>query len=459
MKPLRTITDFLNAYDARSLLPEDVNDHTARAVSAAKLPDAKDCFIHLNEQSPDQAERAIASGLPLGGIAIHVKDNFDVAGQVTTAGSKVLHGQPPATHDATVISRLKSAGAVILGRTNMTEFAYSGIGMNPHYGSPPCAADRLIKRVSGGSTSGGAVAIALNIGWASIGTDTGGSVRIPAALNGVVGWKPTAQRLPMQGCYPLSPSLDSVGIITRNVADVLLIDDIVSSTPMQWQERTCKGMRFVVPEQVFLDGLDIHVQDSFDAALNALSNAGAHIEMVALSSLNRMADLPDLHALGHISAYESWQFHQAQQALHGYGFDEYDPRVAFRIQAGQSIRPEDYQHLLQARQQWATLFAAELSPYDAVLTPTVPIVAPVMQSLLEQTPNSDALFFKTNQLLLRNPSVFNRADGCAISLPCHTDGLPVGLMLGHSHLNDGRVLTAARAVEKVLTRLRRPHQA
>ncbi|MEN9911757.1 MAG: hypothetical protein RI956_201, partial [Pseudomonadota bacterium] len=223
MKPLRTITDFLNAYDEQHLLPEDVNDYTARALSAAKLPVAAHCFIHLNENAPHQAERAAALGSPLGGIAIHIKDNFDVAGQVTTAGSTVLQGHPPATQDATVVSRLKSAGAVILGRSNMSEFAYNATGTNSNYGSPSCAADPLVKRISGGSTSGGAVAVALNIGWASIGTDTGGSVRIPAALNGVVGWKPTASRMPLQGCYPLSSSLDSVGLITRSVADTILI--------------------------------------------------------------------------------------------------------------------------------------------------------------------------------------------------------------------------------------------
>ncbi len=451
MKPLRTITDFLNAYDELHLLPEDVNDHTARALSAAKLPAAAHCFTHLNENAPDQAERAIALGSPLGGIAVHVKDLFDIAGQVTTAGSKTLQGQPPASQDAAVVSRLKSSGAVILGRTNMSEFAFSGVGINPHVGSPSCAADALVKRVAGGSSSGGAVAVALGIGWAGIGTDTGGSVRIPAALNGIVGWKPTANRMPMQGCYPLSPSLDSIGVVTRSVADAMLLDDIMANAPTQWTERTCKGMRFVVPENVFLDDLDIHVQTSFEAALNALSQAGAHIEMQTLPSLLRMKDAPSLHSLGHLAAYESWQFHTAQQAAHGYDFSSYDPRVAQRIQAGQGISQAAYQDLLQAKAAFAAAFAADLAPYDALLSPTVPITAPAMQPLLD----NDDLFFKTNDLLLRNPSVFNRADGCAISLPCHTDGLPVGLMLGHSHLKDGRVMTAARAVEKVLMRLRR----
>jgi aspartyl-tRNA(Asn)/glutamyl-tRNA(Gln) amidotransferase subunit A len=451
MKPLRTITDFLNAYDEQHLLPEDVNDHTARALSAAKLPAAAHCFVHLNEHAPEQAERAIALGSPLGGIALHIKDVFDIAGQITTAGSKALQGQPPASQDADVVSRLKSSGAVILGRTNMSDFAFSGVGLNPHYGSPSCAADALVKRIAGGSSSGGAVAVALGIGWAAIGTDTGGSVRIPAALNGVVGWKPTAKRMPMQGCYPLAPSLDSIGVITRSVADAMLLDDIMANSPTQWTERTCKGMRFVVPENVFLENLDSQVQSSFEAALNALSQAGAHIEMQSSPSLERMKDLPSLHSLGHIAAYESWQFHSAQQTAHGYDFSGYDPRVALRIQAGETVTEADYQDLLRAKTAWAALFATELAPYDALLSPTVPITACAMQPLLD----SDDAFFKTNALLLRNPSVFNRADGCAISLPCHTDGLPVGLMLGHSHLKDGRVITAARAVEKVLMRLRR----
>jgi aspartyl-tRNA(Asn)/glutamyl-tRNA(Gln) amidotransferase subunit A len=447
MKPLRTITDFLNAYDELHLLPEDVNDHTARALSAAKLPQAAHCFVQFNENAPDQAEKAIALGSPLGGIALHIKDNFDIAGQVTTAASHVLQGHSPATQDAAVIARLKSAGAVILGRTNMSEFAYSGVGINPHYGTPSCAADPLVKRIPGGSSSGAAVAVALGIGWAGIGTDTGGSVRIPAALNGVVGWKPTQRRVPLQGCYPLSPSLDSVGTLTRNVADTILLDDIMSDSPSQWLERTCKGMRFLVPENVLLDSMDIHVQSSFEAALNTLSQAGAHIEMQKLYSLDTMQDTYQ------IAAYESWQFHIAQQAAHGYGFDGYDPRVAARIQAGKPISAEQYIAALTAQTAWAALFAAEVAPYDAVLSPTVPVTAPALQGLLG-TENDEA-FAHINGLLLRNPSVFNRANGCAISLPCHTDGLPVGLMLGHSHLKDGRVLTAARAVEKVLMRLRR----
>jgi aspartyl-tRNA(Asn)/glutamyl-tRNA(Gln) amidotransferase subunit A len=458
MKPLRTITDFLNAYDEQYLLPEDVNDHTARALSAAKLPAAAHCFIHLNENAPQQAERAAALGSPLGGVTIHIKDSFDVAGQVTTAGSTVLQGHPPATQDATVVSRLKSAGAVILGRSNMSEFAYNATGTNSNYGSPSCVADPLIKRISGGSTSGGAVAVALNIGWASIGTDTGGSVRIPAALNGVVGWKPTANRMPMQGCYPLSPALDSIGLITRSVADTILIDDIMANSPTQWIERTCKGMRFIVPENFFLESMDIQVQNSFEAALNALSQAGANIEMQSLHSLEHIKNVAELQDLWRIPAYEAWCFHKTQQNSNGLeclDFSGYDPRVSVFIQAGETVTAEQYAASVQAQTQWVSLLAAELSPYDALLSPTVPITAPVMQGILD----SDELFFKVNNLLLRNPSIFNHANGCAISLPCHTDGLPVGLMLGHSHLKDGRVLTAARAVEKVLTRLRRPHQA
>lgn len=452
MKQLRTITDFLNAYDEGKLLPEDVGDHTARALSAAQLPAAAHAFLSLNEQAPVQAERSIASGSPLGGIAIHIKDLFDVAGQVTTAGSQVLQGAAPATQDAAVVARLKGAGAVILGRTNMTEFAYSGVGINPHYGTPKCAADPLVDRIPGGSSSGGAVAVALGIGWAAIGTDTGGSTRIPAALNGIVGWKPTAARLPQAGCYPLAPSLDSVGHMTRSVADAILLDDIMADLPSQWIERTVKGMRFVVPDNLLLDGLDASVAQAFDAALDALSKAGAAIEMVRLTALDA---LPALHALGNVSAYESHQFHSAQQRALGYDDSSYDPRVAHRIALGNAMNAAQHASALQARSLWAAQFSRELAPYDALLCPTVPMVAPPLKPLIE----NDELFFKTNALLLRNTSVFNAADGCAISLPCHTDGLPVGLMLGQGHLKDGRVLTAARAVEKVLDKLRRPRLA
>jgi aspartyl-tRNA(Asn)/glutamyl-tRNA(Gln) amidotransferase subunit A len=450
MKQLRTITDFLNAYDEGKLMPEDVADFTERALSAAKLPAAAHAFLSYNDNAPVQAERNIATGGPLGGIGIHVKDLFDVAGQVTTAGSKILSGRAPATQDAAVVSRLKGAGAVILGRTNMTEFAYSGVGINPHYGTPKCAADPLVDRIPGGSSSGGAVAVALNIGWAAIGSDTGGSTRIPAALNGIVGWKPTAARMPMQGCYPLAPSLDSIGHMTRSVADTILLDDIMADLPSQWTERTVKGMRFVVPENLMMDGLDVSVTQAFDAAIDALSKAGARIEMVRLRSLDA---LPALMALGNLSAYECYQFHSAQQAALGYDDSQYDPRVSQRIALGKTISAEQHAAILAARAIWSAQFAAELAPYDALMCPTVPMVAPPIQPLLD----SDELFFKTNGLLLRNTAVFNAADGCAISLPCHTDGLPVGLMLGHGNMKDGRVLTAARAVEKILDKLRRPH--
>ncbi len=448
MKQLSTITDFLNAYDEGALLPEDVEDHTARALSNAKLPALAHCFTHLNEHAPVQALKNIASGSPLGGIAVHVKDLFDVAGQVTTAGSTVLQGQAPASQDATVVSRLKGAGAVVLGRTNMTEFAYSGVGINPHYGTPLCAADPLIARIPGGSSSGGAVALAHGIGWAAIGTDTGGSTRIPAALNGIVGWKPTARRVPQQGCYPLAPSLDSIGHMTRSVADAILIDEVVADVPSQWTERTTKGMRFVVPDQLFLDSLDASVAAAFDAAIDALSKAGALIEMLRLPSLDA---LPALQAMGNLSACEAYRFHHAQQAVLGIQASQYDPRVAQRIALGKAISSDQHAAILQARAVWSMHFARDIAPYDALLCPTVPMVAPPLQPLID----SDDLFFKTNALLLRNTAVFNAADGCAISLPCHTDGLPVGLMLGHSHMKDGRVLTAARAVEKVLTKLRR----
>jgi aspartyl-tRNA(Asn)/glutamyl-tRNA(Gln) amidotransferase subunit A len=238
--------------------------------------------------------------------------------------------------------------------------------------------------------------------------------------------------------------------MTRSVADVILLDDIMADLPSQWTERTVKGMRFVVPDHAMMEGLDAPVTQAFDAALAALTQAGARIEMMRLPSLDA---LPALMALGNLSAYECDQFHSAQQAALGYDDSQYDPRVAQRIAMGKAVSAQQYANILPARLAWAAQFAAELAPYDALICPTVPMVAPPMQPLID----SDELFFKTNGLLLRNTSVFNAADGCAISLPCHTDGLPVGLMLGHGHLKDGRVLSAARAVEKVLDKLRRPH--
>src|SRR5215831_1921512 len=258
-----------------------------QALKAIKDPQGEGLrtFLSVHESealaAADQvdAQRRYDARLPaLAGIPISIKDLFDEAGVTTLGGSKVLVGQPAATRDSTVVERLKNAGAVIIGRTNLPEFAYSALGLNPHYGTPKNAFDREIGRIPGGSSSGAAVSVTDGMAVGAIGTDTGGSIRIPSALNGLVGFKPTARRVPLDGVLPLSFTLDSAGPIAKTVADCALLDQVLaaedSGVPVPAQLR---GLRFAAPKTVFQDDLSPAVADAFMTALGRLSAAGAKI--------------------------------------------------------------------------------------------------------------------------------------------------------------------------------------
>jgi aspartyl-tRNA(Asn)/glutamyl-tRNA(Gln) amidotransferase subunit A len=371
---------------------------------------------------------------PLAGLPVSIKDLLDVAGETTLAGSIVLRNFPTAKSDAPVVQRLRAAGAAILGKTNMTEFAFSGVGINPHHGTPVNPADSQAARIPGGSSSGAAVSVATGICVAAIGSDTGGSIRIPAALCGLVGFKPTACRVPTAGAIPLSTTLDTVCAMSRSVDDCILIDSIIADTPLTVPALPLAGLRLALPRTLMLDGMDAHVADSFSSALTRLSAAGAKIIELPLSML---ADLPQLNKF---AAAESFAWHRELLAQHE---ADYDPRVAKRINQGAAFSAADYMHLHQARREWITQMENLLAPFDAMIMPTVPIVAP----LLAELEASDEVFAKFNALLLRNPSSINYLNGCAISLPCHADGtLPVGLTIAGPAMSDRSILAIARAV-------------
>jgi aspartyl-tRNA(Asn)/glutamyl-tRNA(Gln) amidotransferase subunit A len=378
---------------------------------------------------------------PFAGIPVSIKDLFDIAGDVTTAGSTILRDAAPAKQDAPSVARLRAAGFIPIGRSNMTEFAFSGIGINPHYDTPANAYDRNARRIPGGSSSGAAVSVTDGMAFGALGTDTGGSCRIPAALNGIVGFKPTAYRVPTQGAFPLSQSLDSIGPIAATVNCCAVLDAVVAGEPSyELPQVSLAGLRLGVPQTVVLDGLQPAVAQSFEAALTALRKAGARVSDLALRELSELARI---NAKGGISAAESYAIHRGLIAK---GEKMYDPRVLVRIMRGKEQDAADFIDLLRQRADFVRRFAAIAAPYDALVMPTTPITAPRIDELKE-----DDAFRHANAAVLRNPSIVNFVDGCSISLPCHRAGeAPVGLMLVGGHGTDRRLLAIAAAVEKVV---------
>ena len=372
---------------------------------------------------------------PLAGLPVSIKDLVDVAGETTLAGSTVLQGRPPASSDAPVVKRLRIAGAAIVGKTNMTEFAFSGVGLNPHYGTPVNPADTEVARIPGGSSSGAAVSVATGLCVAGIGSDTGGSIRIPAALCGIVGFKPTARRVPTAGAIPLSTTLDTICAMTRSVDDCILVDSIIADNALVIPDLPLAGVRLAVPQTLMLDGLDSHVAASFSSALSVLSAAGAKIVDVPFALLAESA------TMNRFSAPEAFAWHRKLLEKHE---AQYDFRVAKRIRMGESMSAADYIDLHRLRREWIARMEEALGPFDSLIMPTVPIVAPPIAELEA----SEDAFFKANGQLLRNTSAINLLDGCAVSLPCHAPGtLPVGLMVAGPAMADRKVLAVARAIE------------
>ncbi|MEQ1682994.1 MAG: amidase [Burkholderiaceae bacterium] len=423
----------------------------ACCVAAANAPATQHAFIDkrfdvaaATAAAVDSLRAAGGPVPPLAGLAVTVKDLFDVQGEVTAAGSKVLAGQPAATADCPAVARLRRAGAALFGRTNMSEFAFSGVGINPHHGTPanPTTA-RLDSepRIPGGSTSGGGVSVAGGAAWAALGSDTGGSIRIPAALQGLVGFKNTARLTSTAGAVPLSTTLDTVCAITMSVRDAVLLHEVLADCSVALAGRPLGARRLAVPTHTMLDALEPAVATAFNRAIGALRAAGARIEEITLGPL---AEVPGINASGGFSAAESWAWHRKLLAAHE---ADYDPRVALRIRRGESMSAADYIDLLNARRDWIHRMQLAMRGFDAMLSPTVPVGAPPIAPLLAD----DRAFFATNALLLRNPSVVNLFDGCALSLPCHVPGeMPVGLMVWSSALQDDAVLDVSLAIEAAL---------
>ncbi|MBX3635572.1 MAG: amidase [Rubrivivax sp.] len=419
-----------------------------RVLTAAAVPAAAQVFTTLLPDDARAAARAADDALaagralpPLAGLPVSVKDLYDIAGRTTMAGSRVRAGAPPAMQDAAAVARLRAAGAALVGLTNMSEFAFSGVGINPHHGTPRNPADTAVARIPGGSSSGAAVSVALGLAVAGLGSDTGGSIRIPAALCGLVGFKNTQRRTPLDGAFPLSFTLDTVCAMTRSVADGLLVDGVLSGAPLAPPARDAADLRLAVPQTLVLDALEPAVAAAFARALRVLSAAGARIVEIPLAEL---AEIAQINAPGGLSPIEAWAIHRDAMRTQR---ERFDPRVAARIALGEGVSAADYITLLRRRQDWIRRVQARLAGFDAMLCPTVPIVAPPIAELVAD----DAAFFRANGLLLRNTFTTNFLDGCAFSLPCHAAGeLPVGLMLAAPGGHDEALAGVALAVERRL---------
>lgn len=444
---------------------------TARALAEAaleKIAEAEtggpgeNAFIHVDQNKVrntadalDRLRDAGAALSPLSGIPTAVKDLYDVKGEVTTAGSVILKGQQAAEEDAVTVSRVRQAGFTIIGRTNMTEFAYSGLGLNPHYGTPSSPWGRATKgsnennRIPGGSSSGSGVAVADGITPVALGTDTGGSCRIPAAFCGVTGYKPTASRIPLTGITPLSPSLDSSGPIGLSVTCCAIMDAVLAGLPMSKNLDVPAGqpisrLRFAVPKAQVFDSADDSVLAAFDRAVAALKDAGAIVEEIAFDVLN---EIPAVNKKGGLAAAEAYQWHKHPLSNHA---SLYDPRVGSRIMVGASQSADEYIDLLNARKRIIAEANSVTAGYDAVLAPTVAIIPPRYSEV-----DNDETYAPTNILTLRNTSFGNFLDRCAISLPCHREGeAPVGLMLMGETGADRALFETAKTVETLLTKFR-----
>ncbi|MFU8882864.1 MAG: amidase family protein [Rhodobacterales bacterium] len=377
------------------------------------------------------AESARSAGA-LAGMMVSIKDLFDEAGQVTAAGSAILRRAAPAQVDAPVVARLKAAGAVLCGRTAMSEFAYSGVGLNPHTGNPGNARDR--SRIPGGSSSGAAVSVALGLADVALGTDTGGSVRIPAALNGLAGFKPTQSTVPLAGAFPLSQSFDSIGPLAPRIATCAAVHAVLSETSAP--AIADRPLRLAVLQGPLMQGLDKQVAADFDAALVSLRAAG-HV----LSE----ATLPELEGFGDVNRIVVATEAHAIHAHHLGGLQSMgDPRVLRRIMAAEGFGPSEYADRLAHRARAIAAFQILADGIDAFIVPTVPTIAPLIAEV-------EADFDRLNALMLRNPSAVNFLDGCAATVPMQrARRLATGFMLFAPAGQDWQVLHAAERIEKLL---------
>ncbi|RWH73093.1 MAG: amidase [Mesorhizobium sp.] len=380
---------------------------------------------------------------PLDGTILSIKDLFDIAGEPTTAGSLLFSTAAPALRDAVIVRRLRQAGAVIFGKTNMTEFAFTAIGVNPHYGTPGNASDP--SRIPGGSSSGAGVSVGEGTSETSIGSDTGGSVRIPASLNGVVGFKPTARRVPLAGAFPLSATLDSIGPLARTVAECAAADAVMAGEePMALLPLPLGGLRIGIARGVLFDDTEGEVAAAFDRSLARIEQTGARLMDMSINDL--LADLRAVTRRASIAAMEGAEVHADWLATGS--TTPVDPRVSDPLSRAVAVPATAYIRAIRRRTALVAAMDERLASVDVLALPTTPVTAPTIVSMT----SDEALCERTEGLLLRNTQVANQFDLCAISLPMPGMARPAGLMLVARHGDDHRLLRIAAEVEALLGR-------
>jgi aspartyl-tRNA(Asn)/glutamyl-tRNA(Gln) amidotransferase subunit A len=384
------------------------------------------------------AEARIAAAdrpLPLAGLLVSVKDLYDEAGQRTTAASRLLRDRDPATADCPVVQRVKDAGGIPFGRTTMSELAYSGVGLNPHFGTPANVFDA--DGIPGGSTSGGAVTVGLGLADVALGTDTGGSVRIPAAINGLYGHKPSQDAVPLQGVHPLASSFDSCGPLARDFATMLSAFAVMSATPAEAVEAASGPLRLAVPLGAFTNDLDDWSAGHFEAAKARLAACGHTLVDLDLCFLHEALGLNRL--LVSAEAHEVYQNDLDQLAVVG------DPRVLARIRISEASSAEEIADARAQRRAVIARLAEALSGFDALIAPTLQMLPPSIRE-------AEADFDRVNAAMLRNTSLLNLADACAMTMPTRTTGSkrPGALMIGGAKGQDTRVLGVGARLDRDL---------
>jgi aspartyl-tRNA(Asn)/glutamyl-tRNA(Gln) amidotransferase subunit A len=427
----------------KPLSARDRLEQALHRIADPKGEGAKACltvYADAARAAADAADARAKAGTslgPLDGAIVSIKDLFDVAGEPTRAASKILAEEASAAAaDAPVVRRLRAAGAVIVAKTNMTEFALGAIGANPHFGTPGNPRDRA--RVPGGSSSGAAVTVGDGMAEIAVGSDTGGSVRIPAALCGIVGFKPSRQRVPTAGTFPLSTTLDSIGPLAGSVAACVKADAVMAGedfTPVD--AVPLAGLRFAIAQGFPLENLDATVGGAFDGAIARLERAGVRVTRETIPLLD---DMRQVSAYGGIVQPEACAIHRDRLKRRA---ADIDPNVRVRIERGCAVSAADYIQMLYARERLVRAMDARLATLDALIMPTTGIVAPTIAEVADAE-----VFAARNAMLLRNTSIGNFFDLCGISLPLPAP-LPVGLMLLSRNGHDHALLRIAAAVESL----------
>ena len=428
----------------------DAVDLTEQVLENIKSSDDQAVFIDVfTERARAEAKasrRRLKAGKSLSvldGVPIGWKDLFDIEGRITTAGSVVLKSNPPAERDATLVTAGKHVGMIAIGATSMNEFAYSGIGINPHYGTPRNPHDKILHRSPGGSSSGSAVAVASGLLPVAIGTDTGGSIRVPAAFNGIVGYKSSTGHYDMSGVFPLSRTLDSLGPLAQTVEDCVLVDRVLRGARTPITKREVRGMEFIIPTNIMFDGIEAAVQTNFEASLKRIARAGGKIKRKAFPVFEKFFEL--LKTRGNLTGPEALQLHWNR--VYGPDAKRMDPRVVKRIKTAENMSAVDLVEILLQRK---ALIAEcnDLIGTAIVICPTTPHVAMDIKPLEDDMD----LFFAANAKTLRNTMIGNFFDWCGLAIPSGTNavGMPTSVMLCAPHGRDSLILGSGLSLEGLI---------